>query len=138
LTIHKLRTNIPVTKSELLVLEQMLFEQGTIGTRKEFVKVYGEQPLGRFIRSIVGLDTQAARMAFGEILNNQTLNAQQIRFMDTIFNFFTVKGIIDPSMLFEAPFTDINASGIGGLFEEAVATRIIFLIESVNHNAEVA
>jgi type I restriction enzyme R subunit len=138
MTIHKLRTNIPVTKSELLVLEQMLFEQGTIGTRKEFVKAYGEQPLGRFIRSIVGLDTQAARMAFGEILNNQTLNAQQIRFMDTIINFFTVKGIIDPSMLFEAPFTDINASGIGGLFEEVVAARIIFLIESVNHNAEVA
>jgi type I restriction enzyme R subunit len=138
ITIHNLRNNVPITKGELETLDKMLFEQGSIGTKAEFTKAYGEQPLGKFIRSIVGLDVQAAKLAFAEILNNQTLNAQQIRFMDTIINFLNVKGIIEPSMLFEAPFTDINTTGIAGLFEEKVASKIISLIEIINNNAEAA
>jgi type I restriction enzyme R subunit len=116
----------------------MLFEQGELGTKDEFVKAYGEQPLGKFIRGIVGLDVNAAKLAFGEILGVQTLNSQQIRFIDTIINFFTVKGIIEPAMLFEPPFTDINTSGIMGVFDEITSSRIISLIEGVNHTAEVA
>jgi type I restriction enzyme R subunit len=99
--------------------------------------VYGEQPIGKFVRSIVGLDTTAAKLAFGEILNNQTLNSQQIKFMDTIINFFSVKGIIEPSMLFEPPFTDLNSSGIMGVFDEDTSTRIISLIHDINYTAEV-
>jgi type I restriction enzyme R subunit len=137
LTINKLRNNIQITKFELEALEQMLFEQGEIGTKEEFIKVYGEQPIGKFVRSIVGLDTTAAKLAFGEILNNQTLNSQQIKFMDTIINFFSVKGIIEPSMLFEPPFTDLNSSGIMGVFDEDTSTRIISLIHDINYTAEV-
>jgi len=137
-TIHKIRNNIQITEGELGELERMLFEQGELGTKDEFVKAYGEQPLGKFIRGIVGLDANAAKLAFGEILGGQTLNSQQIRFMDTIINFFTVKGIIEPAMLFEPPFTDINTSGIMGVFDEITSSRIISLIEGVNHTAEVA
>jgi type I restriction enzyme, R subunit len=136
--IYKLRNNVPITKGELATLDRMLFEQGSIGSKAEFTKAYGKQPLGKFIRSIVGLDVQAAKFAFAEILNNQTLNAQQIRFMDTIINFLNIKGIIEPSMLFEAPFTDINTNGVAGLFEEKVASKIISLIEIINNNAEAA
>ena len=135
LTIHKIRNNIQITKGELGELELMLFNQGELGTKEEFVKAFGEQPLGVFIRGIVGLDTNAAKMAFGEILSGQTLNSQQIRFMDTIINFFTVKGVIEPAMLFEPPFTDINTSGIMGVFDEVTSTKIISLIEEINHTA---
>jgi len=138
ITIHKLRNNIPITRAELESLDKMLFEQGTMGTKAEFTKAYGDQPLGKFIRSIVGLEVQAAKLAFAEILNHQTLNAQQIKFIDTIINFLTVKGIIEPAMLFEAPFTDINSNGVAGLFDNSVATKIISLIETINHNAEAA
>jgi type I restriction enzyme R subunit len=138
LTIHKLRNNIPITRGELEALDRMLFEQGTLGTKAEFTNVYGEQPLGKFIRSIVGLDVQAAKLAFAEILNNQTLNAQQIRFMDMIIDYLNIKGVIEPAMLFEAPFTDINSNGVAGLFEDKIAAKIISLIETINHNAEVA
>jgi type I restriction enzyme R subunit len=129
---------VPITKGELETLDKMLSEQGSIGTKAEFTKAYGEQPLGKFIRSIVGLDVQAAKLAFAEILNNQTLNAQQIRFMDKIINYLNVKGNIEPSMLFEAPFTDINSTGVAGLFEDQIASKIISLIETINHNAEAA
>ncbi len=138
MTIHKLRNNVQITKAELEALELMLFEQGEMGTKEEFKKAFGEQPLGRFIRSIVGLEANAAKEAFGKILAGQTLNSQQIRFMDMIINFFNVKGIIEPTMLFEPPFTDINTSGIMGVFDEVTSTKIISLIEEINHTAEAA
>lgn len=138
LIIHKLRNNLPITQSDLQELERMLFEQGSIGTKEEFVKAYGDQPLGKFIRSIVGLEIQAAQLAFGEILNNKTLSAKQIQFVNTIINFLNVKGIIEPSMLFEAPFTDLNSNGVSGLFDDKIAAKIITLIEKISHNAEVA
>jgi type I restriction enzyme R subunit len=138
LTIHKIRNNIQITKGELGELELMLFNQGELGTKEEFVKAFGEQPLGKFIRGIVGLDTNAAKLAFGEILIGQTLNSQQIRFMDTIINFFSVKGIIEPDMLFEPPFTELNTSGIIGVFDEVTSSKIISLIEQINHTAEAA
>jgi type I restriction enzyme R subunit len=135
LTIHKLRNNIQITKGELESLEQMLFEQGEMGTKDQFKKAFGEQPFGKFIRGIVGLEANAAKEAFGKILAGQTLNSQQIRFMDMIINFFNVKGIIEPAMLFEPPFTDIDTSGIMGVFDINISSKIIQLIEEINHTA---
>lgn len=138
LTIRKLHNNEAITEPELQALEQMLFEQGSLGTRDEFSRAYGSQPLGRFIRSIIGLDSNAAKTAFASLLREQSFNAQQIRFLDTLINFLTVKGVVDAGMLFEAPFTDLNSSGIMGVFDEATSARIIDLLEAVNRNAEVA
>ena len=135
ITIYKLRNNVQITHSELEELEKMLFEQGSLGSKAEFVKAFGEQPLGKFIRNIMGLDANAAKLAFGEVLINKTLNSQQIRFIDTIINFFTVNGSIDPALLFEPPFTDINSNGIAGLFDDETQVKIIQLIEKVNENA---
>lgn len=137
LTIHKLRSNLPITKDELEQLEKMLFDQGTIGTKEEFTKAFGSQPLGKFIRNILGMDINAAKLAFGEILSNQTLNSTQIKFIDTIINFFSVNGTIEPSKLFEPPFTEIDVRGIG-IFDSDTTIKIISLIEGINLNAEVA
>jgi len=138
ITIHKLTNNIQITNSELEELEKLLFEQGAIGTKEEFIKAYGERPIGQFIRGILGLDVNAAKLAFGEILSEQTLNSQQIRFMDTLINFFSVKGVIEAEMLFNPPFTDINTSGIMGVFDSEMAGKIISLIHRINHSADVA
>ena len=135
ITIYKLRNNVQIAHSELEELERMLFEQGSLGTKAEFIKAFGEQPLGKFIRSIVGIDANAAKLAFGEVLINKTLNSQQIRFIDTIINFFVVNGTIDPAMLFEPPFTDINSNGIAGLFDDETQIQLIQLIDRVNENA---
>lgn len=88
-----------------------------------------------FIRSIIGLDANAAKLAFSELLLAGNFNSQQIRFIDTIINYFTAKGVVEPSRLFEAPFTDINANGMLGIFDEKMSGRIIALMEGVNRNA---
>lgn len=138
ITIHKLKNNIQITEPELNALEKMLFEQGEIGTKGEFIRAFGVQPLGKFIRSIIGLEVNATKEAFGKILTGQTLNSQQIRFMDMIINYFNAKGIMEPSILFEPPFTDINTSGIVGVFDTQTSNTIIKLIEGINQTAEVA
>ncbi|MBL7818657.1 MAG: DEAD/DEAH box helicase family protein [Saprospiraceae bacterium] len=138
LAIHKLKMNIPITKTDLQELEKVLFEQGELGTKETFVKAYGEQPLGKFIRSIIGLDINAAKLAFSDVLNNQTFNAQQIRFMDTIVNYLSVKGTIELPELFAPPFTDFSPSSIFGLFDEATTVRIRKILDDVNGHAEAA
>jgi type I restriction enzyme R subunit len=50
-----------------------------------------------------------------------------------IINYFSVKGIVEPDQLFEPPFTDIDSSGIMGVFDEDISTKIIELIEEINN-----
>ena len=138
ITIHKLSTNQIITKTELKELDRMLFEQGENGTHEQFIKAYGEMPLGRFIRTVVGMEQQAVNKAFSSFINNPTLNAAQIRFVNLIIQYFSTNGILEVGKLFEAPFTDLNTGGIIGLFDETTSYQIITLMEKINKNAEVA
>lgn len=135
ITIHKLRTNQPITNGELATLEQMMFDQGEVGTREQFEEVYGSQPLGTFIRSIVGLDKQAAKEVFSNFVNSPALNPQQIRFVDTIIEYLTVNGVINTEALFSPPFTDISSNGLTDVFTPDDAAEIVKLTTRVNQNA---
>lgn len=138
LVIHKITHNIPITSEELKQLEEILFDQQTCGTREEYIQEYGEQPLGRFIRSILGLDIEAANRVFSEFLSKGSLRSEQMIFIQNIISFLNKNGTIEKAMLFEEPpFTDQHQDGIIGLFDDAEAIRIISLVEGVNKNAEV-
>jgi energy-coupling factor transporter ATP-binding protein EcfA2 len=137
-TIYKIRNNLQITETDIKELERMLFDQGSLGTKEQFVEAYGEQPLGRFIRSIVGLEAKVAKELFGKILGNQNLNARQIKFMDTIINYLNVKGVIDPALFFEPPFTDISSNGISDVFDDSTTDKIISLLDEINKKAEAA
>ena len=136
ITIQKIRTNEPITAAELQALENMLFDGEERGTKSDYVNEYGDQPLGVFIRSIVGLDIKAANEAFSDFLKAGNLRADQMTFINNIIMFLEQNGIIEPSLLFEPPFTDINDQGLLGVFDESQSTRILKLIESINGNAE--
>ncbi|GAA4801833.1 DEAD/DEAH box helicase family protein [Litoribaculum gwangyangense] len=139
LTIHKLSNNIAITKDELNALEKILFTDSVAGTKEEFVKQYGEQPLGAFIRSITGLNEQTVNEAFAEFLQTGNLRADQITFIRTIMSYLTKNGTIDKAMLFEPPFTDLNDQGLIGVFEnDADVTKIVKIIDLINNNAVVA
>lgn len=138
ITIYKLRMNIPITDSELNGLEKMLFEQSDMGDKALFEKAYGNQPFGKFIRSIVGLDVIAAKDAFSKFINAPAMNAQQIRFVDTIIQYLTVNGTIDAGALFAPPFTDISSNGLIDVFNKDQSAEIISLVQKVNGNALVA
>ena len=133
--IQKLKQNIPISHFELQALENILFDGKERGTKEDFVKLHGQQPLGKFIRSIVGMDTNAAKEAFGEFLTAGNLSADQIRFIDMIIDYLTKNGVIDAEMLFEEPFTTFHTEGIAGLFDEEKTTRILTILRRIDANA---
>jgi type I restriction enzyme R subunit len=134
LVIYKIQNNIQITGEELHLLENMLFSGG-VGSKAEYQKEYGNMPLGKFIRSLLGLDKTAANQLFAEFIQSGNLTADQITFINNIIDFLTKNGTIDKSMLFEPPFTHINDQGITGVFDEVQVGKIIRIIDNVNENA---
>lgn len=135
MVIQKIKRNIPITHRDIEMLENILFDGNERGTKEDFVRNFGDKPLGHFIRSIVGLDSRAANDAFSEFLKAGNLTANQNQFIATIIKFLTSDGIIDPGMLFEDPFTRIDTDGVLGVFGEVTAQKIIHIIKQINQNA---
>jgi type I restriction enzyme, R subunit len=139
LTIHKLSHNIPISKDELDVLEDMLFTESVAGTKEQFIEQFGEKPLGAFIRSITGLEKASLNEAFADFLQVGNLRADQMTFIKKIISYLSVNGTIDKTMLYESPFTDLNDQGISGVFgNDADLIKIVKIIDLINGNAVVA
>ncbi|WP_430972972.1 DEAD/DEAH box helicase family protein [Sunxiuqinia rutila] len=135
LVIQKLRNNVKLTSAELQVLEKLVFEDSQIGSKDDYIKNYGEQPLGKFIRSLLGLEEEAVQQAFSEFIDTGNLRAEQIQFIRTIVTHFKINGILELHQLAQPPFTEINDNGIFGLFDDEDQDRIIRIVEDVNDNA---
>ncbi len=135
LVIQKIRTSTPISTSDLNELEILLFEEGEMGSKKDLIDAYGDQPVGRLIRKILGMEANAAKQAFGEFLNDKLMNAKQIMFINKIIDAFIVNGIVDPTMLFDTPFTDIDTSGVSGVFDVKTASKLVDLVKQINKTA---
>lgn len=135
LVIQKLKSNKAITETEINLLESILFDGKTVGTKQDYVDTYGDKPLGVFIRNIVGLDMAAAQAQFAEFIQAGNLKADQMTFINNIISYLTKNGVIDKTMLFEPPFTHIHDQGLLGVFDDAAATKVISLIDHVNGNA---
>lgn len=139
ITIHRLKNNQPITGADLVALENILFADKTgMGSKEDFYASYGEEKrLGVFVRSIVGLDRNAAKTAFGEFLASTPLSADQIRFVDQIVEHLALNGVLDPDLLFAPPFTNTHHEGVSGVFPRR-ADKVIGIVRQVNENAVVA
>lgn len=135
LVIDKLYKNQPISAFELQQLEQYLIAEA-LGSKEDFINEFGEQPLGTFIRSIIGLDQEAIQNHFAHYIAEANLSAKQIKFMDTVIRYFVSNGYLETNILTEPPFTDLDDSGIIGLFEDNQIHTLIDLIKQVNQNAE--
>lgn len=74
IVIAKLKTNKPLTETDVESLEHILWNE--IGSKNDYEKEYGHKPLGEFVREIVGLDMNAAKEAFSEFLNDTNLDSR--------------------------------------------------------------
>ncbi len=136
IVIAKLRSNIPLTSEDIKALEQILWSE--VGTKQDYEAQYGQKPLGEFVREIVGLDMNAAKTAFADYLNDTSLDARQIYFVNQIVEYIVHNGMMkDLSVLQEAPFTD-RGSIVEVFTDISVWMGIKRIIDQVNSNALVA
>ncbi|MGF6905791.1 DEAD/DEAH box helicase family protein [Fusobacterium sp. PH5-44] len=130
--IKKLHTNMPLSKSDIKKLEKIMWEE--IGTKKDYQNEIGAESLGVFVRKITGLDMNAAKKAFSKYLDESSLNANQIHFVNKIVEYVVEKGILeDKKILQMSPFSDRGS--FADLFDTSTFMGIIGVIDNINNNA---
>lgn len=134
--IAKLKGNRPLTPEDIKSLEHILWNE--LGTKEQYDAQYGETPLGELVRSIVGLDHQAANDAFSQFLSDTMLDSRQMYFVRQIVNYIVRNGMMkDLSVLQESPFTDQGS--VSELFDNVtVFMDLRAVIDGINRNAMVA
>ena len=119
IVIHRLRTNQPLTAIDLRGLEQTLVEIGEDDGETLLTGLLARNyspSLAHLVRSMVGMDRAAAQEAFSEFLSNRSLTTPQIRFVEMVIDQLTARGVMEPSALYEAPFSSVHAGGPEALF----------------------
>lgn len=131
ITLIKLRKAEPLTPQDLEELERFFLEQG-IAVAEDLDAIKAEEGLGRFLRSLTGLDRAAAKVAFSGFIAERQLLADQLEFLDRIIDALTETGFVDPKSFYESPYTDIDSQGIVGVFPQDQAKQIIEIVRGLN------
>lgn len=135
IAIYKLRMNKALTASDLAELERML-AASRVGSRGDIERAREEsRGLGLFVRSLVGLDREAAKGALADFLAGKALSANQIEFVDLIVNHLTEHGVMEARRLYESPFTDIAPRGPEALFTSAEVDELVAALDRIRKSA---
>ncbi len=135
--IQRLRMNVPLTPSDLDELERMLRDAG--GGDDDLEEAVKEsENLGVFVRSLVGLDREAAKAAFAEFLSDTSYTANQIEFVTMIIDHLTQHGVMDPSLLYSSPFTDVTPQGPDAIFDAGDVDNLVSILEKLKRSAHAA
>jgi type I restriction enzyme, R subunit len=129
IAILKVRRNEPLTPTDLLELEKIFKEAGA--DNESLAAVQADGGIGRFVRSLVGLDREAAKQAFSEFLQQRKLSADQNEFLNLIIEHLTARGVMDPKLLYETPYTDFDSKGVDGVFNHADAVQLVSILRDV-------
>ncbi|MEA3642162.1 MAG: DEAD/DEAH box helicase family protein [Lamprobacter sp.] len=119
IVIHRLRTNQPLTPMDLESLETTLVKIGEDDGEtllSGLLERSGTPSLVHFVRSLVGMDRQAAQAAFSRYLNDRSLTSAQMRFIELIIDQLSARGVIEAAALYEPPFSHLHAGGPDELF----------------------
>jgi type I restriction enzyme R subunit len=135
IAIQKLRMNQPLTKTDLTELEKIFLDNG-VGSVAEIEDAKNDSGgLGLFVRSLVGLNRQAAKASFADFLTGKNLGANQIEFVNLIVDHLTEHGTVSVEALYESPYTDITSRGPDGVFAPAQVDRLVEILHQIRDRA---
>lgn len=130
IVVYKLRHNETLTHTDIEHLEKVLWQE--LGSKDDYVREFGDEPLVRLVSRIVGLDAKAAHEAFSKFLSDETLNANQRAFVKLIVDYVIANGILEKQVLNEQPFNKFG--NVIHLFNGKIETArsIIKKIDEIN------
>ncbi|MGE7635592.1 DEAD/DEAH box helicase family protein [Bacillus paramycoides] len=133
--IYKLRHNKSLTQQDVQTLEGILWVE--LGSQDDYKKEFGDTPITKLVRQIVGLDQAAANEAFSKFLNEEKLNVNQLRFVKLIIDYVVKNGTLEKKVLQEDPFRTLGS--VTELFRDNIddVRGIIQVIDTINRNTEV-
>lgn len=135
LSVYKLRNNKKLNETDMEELERILWNE--LGSREDYYKEYGDTPIGRLVRKIVGVDRSALNEAFSKFLSDEKLNINQIRFVNLIIDYIVENGNIeDNSVLMKEPFKSLGS--ITSIFKEDIgkAKELMNVVTEIRDNSE--
>ena len=136
LSVYKLRNNLRLTSGDMKSLEDILWKE--LGSKEDYQKEYGDTPIGRLVRQIVGVERSAVNEAFSEFLSEERLNINQIRFVRLIVDYIVANGNIeDNKVLMEEPFRSVGS--MTTLFKDDMTTakQIMEVVAQIRLNSEI-
>ena len=133
IAILKLRRNEPLTRTDLAELDRMFVSVGDLPVEIERLRSDGQ--LGIFVRSLIGMDREAAKKAFTNFLSDASATSNQIEFINMIVEYLTERGSMDARLLYESPFTDVDPLGIEGIFKKDQAIAIVGILDDIEKRA---
>ena len=135
LAIYKLRNNKELTKQDIETLEALMWTK--LGTKEDYQKEFGETPVTKLVRKIVGMEKEAAQAVFSEFLSDQSLNVSQLKFIELLVDYIVANGFIeDNRVLTEDPFRSVGS--IIDLFDLPQAQKILGHLNEIKAKIEIA
>lgn len=135
LSVYKLRNNKKLNETDMKELERILWNE--LGSRDDYIKEYGDTPIGILVRKIVGVDRAALNEAFSKFLTDEKLNLNQIRFVNLIIDYIVENGNIeDNSVLMNEPFKSLGSITV--LFKDDLgkARELMNVVAEIKDNSE--
>ncbi|AMT93090.1 restriction endonuclease subunit R [Brevibacterium linens] len=136
LAVRKLVRNHQLTDTDLDDLKEILIVGG-VGDEETIEKAAEKaHGLGLFLRSLVGLDRQAALELFSEYLDESRFSSIQIEFVRQIIDELSRNGVVERGRLFEEPYTDIYSGDVFELFPNGDLITIGARLDEVRDRAQ--
>ncbi len=101
-------------------------------------RYYQTRAIRRIAETFKHDKVRKALVVIAEFLSNKNIAANQIEFGNLIVNHLTEHGVMNPSLLYESPFTDITPRGPDGLFTSAQVDQLMAILDRVRAAARVA
>lgn len=135
IVVYKLRHNKELMDEDIKHLERILWEE--LGTKEDYKKEFGEQPLLQLVSRLVGLESAAANTVFSEFLSDESLTLNQMSFVKMVVDHVIKNGLMDKNVLNEHPFN--RYGNVIKLFEGRmdVARGIVGKIDALNGRIDV-
>ena len=114
-------------------LEDLLWNR--LGTEEQYHNEYQNQPLGEFVRKVVGMDKESLNRAFARYIDQENLNENQIYFVKQLIDYLSINGTLkDSRVLTGPPFS--NKGNVYTLFgkDMDIWTKIQSAVAEINRN----